>query len=171
MSLDVYLITKEPQIKKVSSGIFVRENGQTKEITQEEWNVRNPNREPVKFEQEEAETNEVYSANITHNLGKMADEAGIYEALWRPHRLKEGYNIPEGDYQAEWKFEEENKTTAKELIEPLRQGLHNLKSEPERYKKFNPENGWGSYDVLVKFVENYLNACYEYPDAIIEVSR
>ena len=43
MSLDVYLITKESQIKKASSGIFVRENGQTKEITQEEWNAKNPN--------------------------------------------------------------------------------------------------------------------------------
>src|SRR5690606_2662000 len=122
MSLNVYLITKEPQIKKVSSGIFVRENGQTKEITQEEWNVRNPNREPVKFEQEEVETNKVYSANITHNLGKMAYEAGIYEALWRPHRLKENYNIPENDHQAEWKFEEENKTTAKEIIPLLEKG-------------------------------------------------
>lgn len=151
MSLDVYLITKEPQIRKASSGIFVRENGQTKEITQEEWNAKNPNREPIKFETEETETNEVYSANITHNLNKMAGEAGIYEHLWQPDEI--------------------NITKAKELIEPLREGLHKLKSEPERYKKFNPENGWGSYDVLVKFVENYLNACYEYPDADVEVSR
>lgn len=151
MSLDVYLITKEPQIKKASSRIFVRENGQTKEITQEEWNAKNPNSEPVKFEQGENETNEVYSANITHNLNNMAGEAGIYEHLWRPDEIKI--------------------TKAKELIEPLRQGLHNLKSDPERYKKFNPENGWGSYDGLVKFVENYLNACYEYPDADVEVSR
>ena len=60
---------------------------------------------------------------------------------------------------------------AKELIEPLRQGLHNLKSEPESYMKFNPENGWGSYDGLVEFVESYLNACYEYPDADVKVSR
>jgi hypothetical protein len=30
----------------------------------------------------------VYNANITHNLGKMA-EAGLYEALWRPYRLKQ----------------------------------------------------------------------------------
>jgi hypothetical protein len=147
MSLDVYLITKEPQIK---SGIFVRENGQTKEITEEEWNEKNANIESVKFEQEET-TNEVYSANITHNLKNMAGEAGIYEHLWRPDEIQI--------------------TKAKELIEPLRQGLHNLKSEPERYKKFNPENGWGSYDVLVKFIENYLNACYEYPDADVEVSR
>ena len=35
---------------------------------------------------EEDET--VYQANITHNLGKMAREAGIYEALWQSHRLK-----------------------------------------------------------------------------------
>ena len=65
MSLDVYLITKEPQIKKASSGIFVRENGQTKEITQEEWNAKNPNSEPVKFEQEETETNETRTENET----------------------------------------------------------------------------------------------------------
>ena len=65
----------------------------------------------------------------------------------------------------------QDNTIVKELIEPLRQGLHNLKIEPERYKKFNPENGWGSYDGLVKFVENYLNACYEYPDADVKVSR
>lgn len=26
----------------------------------------------------------LYEANITHNLNKMAAEAGIYECLWRP---------------------------------------------------------------------------------------
>lgn len=150
MSLDVSLITKEP-VKKSSSGIFIRENGQTKEISQEEWNAKYPDKQPVKFERRDQETTEAYSSNITHNLCKMAEEAGVYEALWRP--------------------EEINITKAKELIEPLRNGLHKLKLEPEKYKKFNPENGWGSYDGLVKFVENYLNACYEYPDADVEVSR
>ena len=28
-----------------------------------------------------------YSANITHNLGKMAEEAGIYKHLWRPEEI------------------------------------------------------------------------------------
>ena len=59
---------------------------------------------------------DLYSANITHNLGKMADAAGLYEALWRPHRLKEGYNIPEDDHHAEYKFEEENPVRAYEII-------------------------------------------------------
>jgi hypothetical protein len=54
----------------------------------------------------EPKKEEMYSANITHNLGDMASEAGIYEALWRPYRLKEGYNIPEDDHNAEYKFEE-----------------------------------------------------------------
>ena len=114
---------------------------------------------------------QVYWANITHNLGKMADEAGVYEALWRPHRLKEGYNILESDHQAEWKFEEENKTTAKDIIPLLEKGLADLKSRPEHFEKFNSSNGWGTYEHFVTFVEKYLEACKEYPDAIIEVSR
>lgn len=151
MSLDVYLITKEPQIKKASSGIFVRENGQTKEITQEEWNAKNPNSEPVKFEQEETETNKVYSANITHNLGEMASAAELYYPLWRP--------------------EEINISKAKQLIVPLAKGLESLIEKPDYYKTFNPENGWGTYDGFVSFVENYLKACIDNPDADVEVSR
>ena len=151
MSLDVYLLVKEPVTKEASSGIFVREKGQTIEITQEEWSRRNPNIEPVIFEQEERESSEVYSANITHNLTKMAGEAGIYEHLWRP--------------------EEINISKASELINPLSEGLKLLKSDPERFKKFNPENGWGTFEGLVKFVESYLNACIEYPESEIYVSR
>ena len=118
-------------------------------------------------EEEEA----VYDANITHNLGEMADKAGIYEALWRRHRLKEGYNSPENDHKAEWKFEEENKTTAKDIIPLLEKGLADLKARPEHFEKFNSPNGWGMYEHFVPFVEKYLEACKEYPDAIIEVSR
>lgn len=118
---------------------------------------------------EEDET--VYVANITHNLGKMADEAGIYEALWRPHRLKEGYNIPENNHNAEWEYEDKNKTIAKDIIPLLEKGLADLKAKPEHFKKFNSPNGWGMYKHFVPFVEKYLEACKEYPDAIVEVSR
>mgnify|MGYP000988202751 CR=1 FL=1 len=117
------------------------------------------------------DTEQVYWANITHNLNTMAGEAGIYEALWRPHRLKEGYNISENDHQAEWKFEEENTTLAKDIIPLLEKGLSDLKTRPEYFEKFNSPNGWGMYEHFVPFVEKYLEACKEYPDAIIEVSR
>ena len=94
---------------------------------------------------------EVYSANITHNLTRMAEEADLYMTLWRP--------------------EEIGITKADELIEPLRTGLALLKSDPERFKQFNSPNEWGVYENLVSFVEYTLKACEENPDATVEVSR
>ena len=64
----------------------------------------------------------VYSANITHNLGKMADKAGIYKHLWMPDEI--------------------GVTHAKQLIEPLREGLRKLKKSPDYYKQFDSPNGW-----------------------------
>lgn len=94
---------------------------------------------------------ELYSANITHNLNKMADAAGIYKYLWRPEEL--------------------GITRARELIEPLRWGLGRLKDDPKYFTTFNPSNGWGSYADFVPWVERYLRACEAYPDATIYVSR
>lgn len=93
----------------------------------------------------------VYDANITHNLGEMADKAGIYEALWRP--------------------EEIGKTKAGEIIHILESGLIALKLKPDYYKTFDSPNGWGLYKHFVPFVEGYLNACREFPDSDIVVSR
>jgi hypothetical protein len=92
-----------------------------------------------------------YESNITHNLSEMAGEAGIYEHLWRPEEL--------------------GLTFARQLIEPLTEGLKKLKDNPEHYNKFNAPNGWGMYKHFVLFVEGYLNACVEHPDATIRVSR
>lgn len=94
---------------------------------------------------------DVFSANITHNLGAMADEAGIYKHLWRPEEI--------GIY------------SAGELIEPLEVGLTLMKQDPERFKKFNAKNGWGLYEHFIPWIEEYIEACKKYPDAIIEISR
>ena len=118
-------------------------------------------------EQEE----ELYWANITHNLGEMADNAGIYEALWRPYRLKEDFNPLEKDYNVEIEFEDNSVTLAKDLIPLLEKGIEDLKVRPEYFEQFNSPNGWGMYEHFVPFVEKYLNACKEYPDAIVKVSR
>ncbi len=93
----------------------------------------------------------VYDANITHNLGKMADKANIYKALWRPKEI------------------EANK--AKDITKLLEKGLSDLKTKPKYFKQFNSPNGWGMYEHFVSFVEEYLNACKKYPECLIEVSR
>jgi hypothetical protein len=95
--------------------------------------------------------NEVFDQNITHNLGNMADEAGIYEAIWRP--------------------EEIGAVKAADIIEILTVGLAKMKAEPQRFEQFNASNGWGTYEDFVPWIERYLNACIEYPNTDIEVSR
>ena len=97
------------------------------------------------------EGDEVFSANITHNLGNMAQEAGIYMLLWRPEEL--------------------GLTRAQEIAPELFRGYVNLVLLPEHYKQFNSPNGWGMYENFVKFVNKCLTACDEYPTAFIEVSR
>ena len=119
----------------------------------------------------EPQREEVYGANITHNLGKMAEKAGIYEALWRPYQLKEGYNIPEDDYDAEYEFEEANPVKAHEIIEIIEKGLTDMKKRPKHYEKFNSPNGWGMYHNFVPWIEEYLKALKEFPDAQVVCDR
>lgn len=95
----------------------------------------------------------VYERNITHNLGHMAEKAGLYKALWRPEEI-EGFG-----------------GTAAELVPFLLEGLAKLKADPEYFRQFNSANGWGNYENLVVFVEAYLEACEANPDATVSVSR
>lgn len=99
----------------------------------------------------DSQNHEIYSANITHNLNKMAEAAGIYKHLWRPDEI--------------------GVTVAAELLAPLLTGLERLKADPAYFKTFNTPNGWGVYENFVPFVENYLAACIEDPNARVEVSR
>ena len=113
----------------------------------------------------------LYDCNITHNLGIMAKEAGIYEALWRPYKLKEDYNIPDEDYSAQMEFEENNIILAGDIINILEEGLERLEENPHHYKKLDSPNRWGIYDDFLPFVKTYLAKCKEFPQAEIHVSR
>lgn len=147
MSLDVYLKSGDAGPERWT--IFIREGGQTVEISLDEWNRRHPGVQPVLAKV--GGNSCVYDANITHNLNTMAGVAGIYMPLWRP--------------------EEIGIDTAEQLIEPLEKGLAELRADPDKYKVYNPDNGWGNYDLLVRFVENYLDACKTHPKAKVDVSR
>ncbi|MFA5943160.1 MAG: hypothetical protein WC876_01700 [Candidatus Thermoplasmatota archaeon] len=93
----------------------------------------------------------LYGSNITHNLGKMADAAGIYQVLWRPEEL--------------------GIARAAELVPLLELGLGALRSDPAKFRALEPSNGWGTYAGFVPWVEAYLAACREYPGATVRASR
>lgn len=112
----------------------------------------------------------VYEGSFTHNAGRVADKVGIYESIWRPYRLRSN-NAEFENNEEEYEFEERQIIRAKEITPHLELGLKLLKSDPEHYKTFDPSNGWGKYDDFVPFVERYLEACKDYPESVIEVSR
>lgn len=147
MSLDVTLLTDTPK-EKIGTGVFVRKDGANVELTLDEVREKWPDAD---VSLDKYETQEVYTANITHNLNKMAMAAGLYDALWRP--------------------DEQNWKIASDIIPALEAGLTKLAEDPETFKKYQPENNWGTYDGFVTFVGNYLIACKENPEARIEVSR
>jgi len=99
----------------------------------------------------QGDTEYLYHRNITHNLGRMADAAGIYEAVWRPEEI--GLKI------------------AGELAPLLKEGIAKMKADPEHFKQFNAKNGWGVYEHFLPWLEDYLAACEEHPNALIDVCR
>ena len=96
-------------------------------------------------------TFEIYSASVTHNLGKMAEEAGIYRHLWRP--------------------EEIGVKTAVDLIAPLAGAIVTMKADPGRFRALNPENGWGCFNNFVPWLERLLQQCQENPKAKVSICR
>jgi hypothetical protein len=94
---------------------------------------------------------ELYSRNITHNLGKMAEEAGIYQCLWRP--------------------EEIGITHARQIIDVLSFGVALLATQKARFEKCNSPNGWGMWENFLLFCADYLQACRDHQDALVVASR
>jgi hypothetical protein len=93
----------------------------------------------------------IYDANITHNLGRMAKEAGFYQALWRP--------------------EEIGIEKAKDLIPYIRNGINKMIEDPDYYKQFDSPNGWGLYDNFLPWLIKLFHELKRYPESYIYSSR
>jgi hypothetical protein len=91
---------------------------------------------------------DVVDRNITHNLNKMWKAAGIYDSL---------YNS-EGQ-------------TAASVLSNLEDGLELMIKDPERFKKLDSPNGWGTYENAVPWLTRLIKGFKEYPDGIIGISK
>lgn len=104
----------------------------------------------------------IWNYNITHNLGKMASEVVV-----DPDREGEPLTL----YHVLWRPDEHGFDLAHEISDYLNVGYQMLIADPDKYKAFNPENGWGSYEGLVAFVLSYRDACWNNPFAELCISR
>jgi hypothetical protein len=99
----------------------------------------------------EVKERSAFDGNITHNLVGMASAVGAYKLLWRPEEL--------------------GITRADQLILPLKTALSALEFEPERFRCYEPINGWGKYENLLVFIRKIIDVCVKHPEATIRVSR
>lgn len=92
-------------------------------------------------------TVEVYEDNITYNLAPMyykcIDINGGLKAL--------------------------NGMKCKNAVPVLNRAIDDLVENKEEYEKLNPENGWGSYEGLLKSLKNLRIACLENPSGKVEI--
>lgn len=115
---------------------------------------------------QEAEYNtEVYEANITHNLMKMAKAVLCFS-------LENDYDVLDNNeitlYHILWHGSGQS---AKVIAPMLEVGITELKENREIYEEYNPENGWGSYEALVLFTTLLLEACKEFPETTLYCHR
>jgi hypothetical protein len=75
----------------------------------------------------------------------MAREADIYLPLWRA--------------------KDEGISKASQLIVPLQKALDAMRSDPERFRRHNPPNGWGTFEGFLLGLKNLLKACRLNPAA------
>jgi hypothetical protein len=107
--------------------------------------------ESVKCDYCGREADILFERNITHNLNFMAVAVNLYDVLWHPEKIAQV-------------------VLAKDIVPRLESALRLLISDPASYDEFESDNGWGTYEDFVKFVEAVLEACLKYPEGVIRAS-
>ncbi len=145
MSLDLHIISPDPVIRH-GTGVYVRENGQTLELkTLEEVRAHFPDKDLSRVQEFDYADESFWHGNITHNMGRMAREVpvertnlSLYDLLWHPE--DHGFNSAGAPFYREY----------------VLKGYIYLRAHRQELLSLNPENGWGNYDLLLAFTEDFL---------------
>ena len=86
--------------------------------------------------------------NITHNLGRMWQLAGVYDALY-----------------------ERDGQVAGDTWRTLMAGVEFMKTHPAECRALDSPNGWGTYKDALPWLEEVTEAFRKHPKATIGVSR
>ncbi len=191
MSLDLSIKSARP-VRHRGTGVYIRKNGATRELeTLEEVKAYFPEADLSAIHVYEYEDNELFHMNLTHNLTEMASHVPIagtdgvmtlprdferdkpdfkpkllsaYNLLWHPetnpllandtiHRVDDdGY---------EWDMEVTRIDA--ELVRQVMAVQHYIANNREELERYNPDNGWGNYDHLMKATTNLLIALLDIP--------
>lgn len=182
MSLDLYIHSSRT-VRHRGTGVFVRDNGMTRELqTVEEVRAHFPDATNIDdIHIQEYEDDRYFHCNMTHNLTEMASHVPIggtegtlslpqswrkpeeqeqhpltaYELLWHPelNPLLEQVvtHIKDPDDGYEWDREETRLTP--EYVRQTMAAYQYIAAHRDELSQYNPDNGWGSYDGLLRNVQ------------------
>ena len=91
---------------------------------------------------------EIFDANITHNVVSMWEKAGCCEALYKSDGQK-----------------------AMDVRDIIVDAVVDMMKHKAEYKKLDSPNGWGIYEDAFKFLLSVAVACCDFPEAIIGVDK
>lgn len=60
--------------------------------------------------------------------------------------------------------------TASDMIPPLRLGISRIEQDEESFRKYEPDNKWGTVESSLSYMKEVLSACIDYPNAKYEYS-
>lgn len=156
MSLDLYIESNTP-VQHKGTGVYIRENGETKELlTKEEVLKHFPDANPDDIQENIYEDYRYFHCNITHNFTTMAEicniqgnykshkgkRVSLYDLMWHPY---EHLNITHPTF---------------EYLEDLENCYSLLLNKPKFFEKLNPKNGWGTYKELVVKTKVFIDALH-----------
>lgn len=90
---------------------------------------------------------EIFEANITYNLAPM-----YYKCI-----------------DKEKGFEALNGMSCTEALPIIQKAITDMLNNADEYRKLNPANGWGTYEVLLTNLQKLRTCCENNPDGKIEV--
>ncbi len=216
MSLDLYIKSCRP-VRHRGTGVFVRDNGQTRELkTLAEVREHFPDADLTDVHVTDYEDDELFHANLTHNLTEMASHIPIagtdgavtlprdfevrdqaradgsslpvcraqadstegqkdkpdfepkplsaYNLLWHPETnplLKHETLHRKDDDGEEWDVEVTRIDA--ELVRQVMAVQHYTANHREELERYNPDNGWGTYDQLLRAEQDLLIALLDIP--------
>lgn len=187
MSLDLYIKSSRP-LRHRGTGVFVRENGATRELkTLAEVKEHFPDADLNDIHVTDYEVDELFHCNMTHNLTEMASHIPIagtegicalprfaddptdkplsaYNLLWHPETnpLLKNESLHRKDEDGE-EWDVEVTRIDAELVRQVMAVQHYTANHREELSAYNPDNGWGTYDQLLRATRDLLVCLLDIP--------
>lgn len=87
---------------------------------------------------------------------------GYYATVGVPEYDSPTYNLRDMFVACmDWDYKQGELYSCDFVIDRLSLGIFNLKTRPEYYEQYNPENGWGDIDSAIRALESAKNCIYE----------